>query len=121
VVLSTHILSEASQLCDRVLIVHRGRQVALGPPESLERRGGTRTTRIVAAAPPVDLRQRLQALDGVTDVVVQVAGPPTTVLVTSADDRRSALSRAVHDAGWELVELVEETPDLEAVFLELTE
>jgi hypothetical protein len=41
-------------------------------------------------------------------------------VVSSADDRRTALSRTVHDAGWELVELVEEMPDLEAVFLELT-
>jgi ABC-2 type transport system ATP-binding protein len=121
VVLSTHILSEASQLCDRVLIVHHGRQVALGPPSALEGRVGTRATRVVAVAPAEELRQRLLAIDGVADVVVQVAGSPATVLVTSADDRRSALSRAVHEAGWELVELVEETPDLEAVFLELTQ
>ena len=121
VVLSTHILSEASQLCDRVLIVHHGRQVALGPPSALEGRVGTRSTRVVAMAPVEDLRQRLLGIDGVADVVVQVAGSPATVLVTSADDRRGALSRAVHDAGWELVELVEETPDLEAVFLELTQ
>jgi ABC-2 type transport system ATP-binding protein len=121
VVFSTHILSEASQLCDRVLIVHLGRQVALGAPSSLERRVGTRSTRVVAVAPAEQLRQRLLGIDGVSDVVVQDAGSPVTLLVTTDDDRRTALSRAVHDAGWELVELVEETPDLEAVFLELTE
>ena len=120
VVLSTHILPEASQLCDRVLIVHRGRQVALGPPASLERRVGQRSTRVVAVAPAEELRLRLLAVDGVSDVVVQDPGSPATVVVSSADDRRTALSRTVHDAGWELVELVEEMPDLEAVFLELT-
>jgi ABC-2 type transport system ATP-binding protein len=121
VLLSTHVLAEASQLCDRVLIVHHGRQVALGPPASLQPGSGTRSTRLVATAPASELRQRLLALDGVTDVTVDDAGPPAMVLVQSARDQRSVIARAVHDGGWELIELVERTPDLEAVFLDLTE
>jgi ABC-2 type transport system ATP-binding protein len=121
VLLSTHVLAEASQLCDRVLIVHHGRQVALGPPASLQPGAANRSTRVVVTAPAHELRQRLLALDGVQAVTVQDAGPPATVLVDSAQDQRSVIARTVHDAGWELIELVEQMPDLEAVFLDLTD
>ena len=93
-------------------------RVALGPPATLDRRTATRGIRVaVSGATDDEVRARFAAIEGV-DAVAVADG---VVHVTSTADVRAAIGRAVHDAGWQLLELTEESPDLEDVFLELTD
>jgi len=63
VLLSTHILPEASALCDRVLILHQGRCVAEDSPERLgETMGGSPRLIVVLQHQPSDLGAQLEAL-----------------------------------------------------------
>ena len=120
VILSTHLLPEAAQLCDRVLVIHRGRQAALAAPAELDT-GGGRPVVVVARAPADDLRARLLAVPGVEEVTVEdQADGLVRAVVRAGDDRRAPLAAAVVGAGWELVELVRAPADLEDAFLALT-
>jgi ABC-2 type transport system ATP-binding protein len=120
VILSTHLLPEAAQLCDRVLVIHRGRQAALAAPAELDT-GGGRPVVVVARAPADDLRARLLAVPGVEEVTVEdQAEGLVRAVVRAGDDRRAPLAAAVVGAGWELVELVRAPADLEDAFLALT-
>ena len=120
VILSTHLLPEAAQLCDRVLVIHRGRQAALAAPADLDTSGG-RPVVVVARAPADELRARLLAVPGVDEVTVDdQADGLVRAVVRADDDRRAAFAAAVVEAGWDLVELVRAPADLEDAFLALT-
>ncbi len=119
IMLSTHILSEAEQLCDRVLIIHRGQIVAKGPPAALRDRlqqGGRTFVRLwTDAEVPIE---RLRAVPGVAAVEPVEAGYAVTA--QQGADVRSALAHTVTDAGWELLELRPMAMTLEDIFLEIT-
>jgi ABC-2 type transport system ATP-binding protein len=119
VVLSTHLLPEAAQVCDRVLVIDHGRQVALGRPDDLGAARGQRVV-VVARAPADALAACLRAVPGVESVEVEAAGGDSRARVLGANDCRGALAAAVVDAGWELVELVQAQTHLEDAFLALT-
>ena len=73
--LSTHILPEVELLCQKVMIIDRGRIIAQGTPESLRQQWLGRTAVTVAlkhGAP--DAAERLRALDGVLAVSTQGEG-----------------------------------------------
>jgi len=121
VVLSTHLLPEAAQICDRVLVLHQGRQVALAPPSELDPAAGARPVTIVARAPGDELATRLGAVPGVTSVRLHPGeGDEHRATVTTTGDCRAALAAAVVAGGWDLVELVQAPADLEDAFLALT-
>ncbi|MCU1483576.1 MAG: transporter related protein [Actinomycetia bacterium] len=121
VVLSTHLLPEAAQICDRVLVLHQGRQVALAPPAELDPSAGARPVTVVARAPGDELAARLGAVPGVTSVRLHAGGDDERrATVTATGDCRAALAAAVVAGGWDLVELVQAPADLEDAFLALT-
>jgi ABC-2 type transport system ATP-binding protein len=120
VVVSTHVLPEAAQLCDRVLVLHRGRQVALGAPADLGA-GASPPVVLLVRAPLDALAERLQAVPGVAAVTVAAEGGAARARVDATEDCRAALAAAVVGAGWELVELVRAPADLEDAFLALTD
>jgi ABC-2 type transport system ATP-binding protein len=115
VVLSSHLLAEVEELCNRVAIVRSGRIVYEGAIAELKRMGASgyrlRTTDderalAVAAAQP-----------GVTDV-----RRGTHAILLSADEHAAAaLSVALVEAGAAIVEMVRETATLEDLFFHLTE
>ncbi|MGE5378098.1 MAG: ABC transporter ATP-binding protein [Bacteroidota bacterium] len=120
VLLSTHILSEAQQICDRVLIINKGRIVAEDTPENLQSR--------LVGAQRVILRVRGEA-DGLAERVSQVKG--TQRVETKQDgsvefefsagqDVRPQVARGVIEAGFELLEMHPVGLSLEEIFLELT-
>ena len=119
VILSTHRLSEASMLCHRVLVMNRGHQVALGPPDALDR-DGRRHLRMSAAAPIAGLRSHLSGLDGISILSITDHDGVVTARLESDVDRRASIARSVVGAGWDLLELADEHGDLEDVFLQLT-
>ena len=112
VFLSSHLLGEVQQVCDHVTILARGRRVAHGPVSD-----------VLAAAANGDVRLRVPDPMAAHDVLV-AAGYRLTSLgdawaVHDVTDP-STLNRTLAEAGHYLSELSPLTPDLESVFLELT-
>jgi ABC-2 type transport system ATP-binding protein len=132
VLVSTHILPEVSDVADRVVIMNRGRAMAVDTPENL---GGRLRTREVArvelivpdgaAGTPGDIVQRLcSAVPGVDRVGIE--SQPGSAIVTAhlesaaGIDVRSAAAEAIVRQGWRLLSLSGETLSLEDIFLALT-
>lgn len=113
VVLSSHLLVEVEQICDRVGIINRGRMVAEGSVDAL--RGGS--SLLVTAEPLEEARRVCGALPEVTDVRV-VDG---ALQVGVAHDRVPELNAALVRAGVRVFELRPVQQSLEAAFLELTD
>jgi ABC-2 type transport system ATP-binding protein len=132
VVLSTHILSEASQIADRVIILNRGKVMAVDTPARLGER--LRGREIVTAeiqlpqdgaAPEAGaVRAAIESIGGVRQVAIEAAaGQPLQVRVESdaGTDVRGDVAAMVAARGWRLLGLHVESLSLEDIFLKLTE
>ena len=124
VVLSTHILPEVEQTCTRVVIIDRGKIIAVDTPQNLrlQLQGGERVFMEIQG-PVSEITSQLKKLPGVVDVM--------TVGSTDGRNRfqiegelkkeiRSDLARTVVQNGWPLYELHAATMSLEDIFLKLT-
>ena len=121
VLLSTHILAEASQLCNRVLIIHQGRIVAEDAPENLSDhlQGSKRfLVRVESRAKAQTVAKALGRVESVASVEVTERGLEVTS--TTGKDARPAVSAAVVNNGWDLLELRPLDLSLEDIFLQLT-
>ena len=120
IILSTHILPEASQVCQRVLIINRGRIVAEDTPEHLtdNLQGGMRV-RLQFAQPPEDARTQLGAIGGVS-MVEPLDASTFEVTCDGSVDRRSELAALAVSGGWGLLEMRALSMSLEEIFLQLT-
>ncbi len=122
VLLSTHILPEVDAVCDRVLIIDRGRIVAEGTPADLRRRlAGSPVVR-AAFKGTVAAREPLANLAGVTAVEETSADGETRVRVECAPDA-DVSEEIFHLAvarGWVLHELARDVASLEDIFVRLT-
>lgn len=113
VLLSSHLMTEVEQICDRVGVVRGGRLVAEGTVDELR----ARETLRVRAAPLDEAWHMVEAMLGVERVdVVDGALRIATDLA-----RAPAINRALVGAGLAVCELVAERASLEDVFLELTQ
>lgn len=121
VLLSTHILSEAQQVCDRVLIINHGVIVAEDTPGNLQAQlAGAERLTVLAASTSADLIRLLEELPGVS--AVRVGGREGEVEVATAPgtDVRPLVARKVVEAGFDLLELRSAGISLEQIFLQLT-
>ncbi len=117
---STHILSEAEQVCDNVVIINRGQIKAQGSPTELRatlERGGRVLVR--TNAPTDVVRATIAELRSVEAVEVSLDGVIVTPRSAEADPRPE-IARAVIEQGWNLTELRPLAVNLEEIFLELT-
>lgn len=113
VLVSSHLLSEMQLLADDVVIIAAGRLVRQGPVDQVVG-SMARSARVRVRTPQADtLRAALENLSATVDVDDQEA-----LLVGGVD--APTVGRAALAAGVELHELATERPDLEGVFLELT-
>ncbi|NPA30951.1 MAG: ATP-binding cassette domain-containing protein [Chloroflexi bacterium] len=121
VLLTTHYMHEAEELCDRVAIIHRGRIIALDTPENLKRQvQGEALFRLRVEAPgPLDL-SALEALPGVRRVRQQV-GPAAVRIDLRLDDDAAlpAVLEALTRQRARLLSLEKRAPTLEDVFVHL--
>jgi ABC-2 type transport system ATP-binding protein len=120
--LSTHILPEVEILCQRVLIIDRGRIVGEGSPDELRRRlHGHALLRVELEGAPAEAAAALAALPEVAEVRPHpsLAG---SLMVQGADgaDPRAAIFHEVVARGWVLLALEQERATLEDVFIRLT-
>jgi gliding motility-associated transport system ATP-binding protein len=136
VVLSTHILPEVAQTCQRVVIINKGRVVAVDTPDNLTARlKGASTMYVQVDAAGADAAAALAAVPGVTrvasadlrgvtapDAIPLPATGPVAFEVESEPevDVRRDLARAVVTRGWGLLELRPVRMSLEDVFLQVT-
>jgi ABC-2 type transport system ATP-binding protein len=139
IVLSTHILPEVAQTCDRVVIINKGRVVAIDTPDNLTARlKGAATLYVQVDAQGADAGAALAAIPGVTrvssaehprgpaaadaDALPPPVGVPQAFEVESEPDVdvRRDLARAVVTRGWGLLELRPVRMSLEDVFLQVT-
>jgi len=124
IILSTHILPEVAQTCQRVVIINNGRVVAVDTPENLTGRlRGSETMYLQVAGPMPDVQSVLGAVSGVTRAEATVGREGLVdVEVDSArgQDVRRELAAAVVGHGWGLLELRPMRMSLEDIFLSLT-
>jgi ABC-2 type transport system ATP-binding protein len=124
IILSTHILPEVSQTCQRVVIINRGRVVAVDTPDNLTRRlSGSETMYLQVDGAGEAAGPALAALAGVNRVSeVDRQGGLVGYEIESEPGRdvRRDLARAVVGAGWGLLELRPVRMSLEDIFLQLT-
>ena len=124
IILSTHILPEVSQTCQRVVIINKGRVVAVDTPDNLTARlRGSETMYIQVDANGLDASTVLRRVPGVTRVVESDRREPVIGYEVESErghDVRRELARTVVSNGWGLLELRPMRMSLEDIFLSLT-
>ncbi|SDN84830.1 ABC-2 type transport system ATP-binding protein [Paenibacillus sp. yr247] len=122
---SSHLLSEIQQMCDRVAIISHGQVIQVGAVDDLIAHGG----KVVWSVSPADKAERLlyasplvQAIEEIVDE--SPVGLPTLVkqIVTQMDKEHvPQISRQLMEAGISLFAVEIKNPTLEDLFLSLTE
>jgi gliding motility-associated transport system ATP-binding protein len=124
IILSTHILPEVSQTCDRVVIINKGRVVAVDTPENLTTRlRGSETMYVEVDTGGADAVPTLSRLPGATRIVESARhGTIVGYEVESeqGQDIRRDVARAIVTSGWGLLEFRPMRMSLEDIFLSLT-
>lgn len=120
VMLSTHILAQAQELCSRVIIINGGQIVAEDTPERLSSQiaGGGRV-HLVVDGDGTGLLEELQALPGLASVRAVFDGH-FEIETTPGPDARPQIAKAVVGGGWKLLELRRDRMSLEEIFIQLT-
>jgi len=120
VLLSTHILSEAQQLCDRVLIINKGRIVAEDTPENLQARlVGAERSIVRIKGDSEELKSQIADIKGVQDIKMRPDGSLEFQFAPGIDVRPE-VARTIINSGHDLLELSPVGLSLEEIFLELT-
>jgi ABC-2 type transport system ATP-binding protein len=121
VVLSTHILQEVDALCDRVVIIHRGRIVGDGTVTALaDAAGAGAWTELVLASADNDAAGRLAGLPEITSVEALASdGGRKRYRLRGGSGHAVAVSALAAARGWPIEALVPHRASLEEVFLAL--
>ncbi len=123
VLVSSHILPEIEQTCDRVLVMARGRLLADGTPEAIRESAGGQTYTLEARGGEGDLGERVRRLAGVHGAAVEMLEDGwVRVLITptaGAGDLRDAIAGAA--AGWRVREISCSRASLERAFVKIIE
>jgi len=124
IVLSTHILPEVAQTCQKVVIINKGKIVATDSPQALTERLHGSVTMFVQAQGPADAMQRaLQSIPGVTRVDITERRDEVATFDIDSEkdfDPRRDVANAIVRGGWGLLELRPMRMSLEDIFLKLT-
>ena len=124
VLISSHFLTEISQTCDRLLVLHDGQLVAQGSEAELASAMGQGGHRIEAEVrgQPGDVADRLAALGGVTEVTNRAGAEGGTVFsIATKSDVRAEIARLLVSSGYDLLRFESKTQaTLESIFMALT-
>jgi ABC-2 type transport system ATP-binding protein len=120
VLLSTHILSEAQQICDRVLIINKGKIVVEDTPEELQSRLiGAQRSYLKIKGDGDGLDKLVSNIPGIINVFVKSDGAIEFESMPGTDIRPE-VARALVNAGYDLLEIRQVSISLEDIFMELT-
>ncbi len=119
IVMTTHYMEEADQLCDRVAIVDRGRLLAVDTPAVLKAQapGGT-LVELLLDGDAVEAARRVLAIPGITRA--EAHGSAVRAYSDRGGEAIAALIQAVTDAGREVTNIHLTSPSLESLFISLT-
>ena len=121
VLISSHILSEIEQTCDRILVIHRGKLVFEGSGEDLEQHDHDRRLSLMVRGNAEALTEVLEGSEVVESFEqTQVTVTEHAVTAVLTGDHRGQLVRALVEADVELRQMTEARSELERVFLQLT-
>src|SRR5262245_12909450 len=124
VVLSTHILPEVEQTCHRVIIINKGKIVAVDTPQNLRSQvQGAARIFLEVEGPAKDVVSALKNLTGVTEVQLVAENDGRSRFEIGSEirqDVRREVARTIVDRGWGLLELHSATMSLEDIFIKLT-
>lgn len=125
VIFSTHILSEVSATCDRVIIINNGKIVGEGSPsELMAKAGGQDIIYVKIKGPQEQILSKLQTLENVQKAEVKDKESDDIYgyeIEPKADvDLREQLSMLVMNNNWSILEFSKKSVSLEDVFRELT-
>jgi len=119
ILLSTHILSEAQQICDRVLIINKGHIVAEDTPERLQSRlSGVQRVMVKARGETEDIASVIAATPGVTLVLPHSNGE-LEFETSLGEDVRAQVAKSIINAGYDLLDFHAVNLSLEEIFLQL--
>jgi ABC-2 type transport system ATP-binding protein len=119
IVMTTHYMQEADELCDRLAIIDRGRLLACDTPDRLKAQApGSTIVELQIEGDPAAAAQRCAAVPGVSKA------EPGPGLVRAFSDRGgetiAGLIRAIEDAGARVANISLQAPSLETLFVSLT-
>jgi gliding motility-associated transport system ATP-binding protein len=122
VLLSTHVLAEASALCTRIVIMSAGKLVAEDTPAGLSARlEGAERVVVRVDGPPADVAGALASLPGVLGIDAGLpdgeSGHRFIVRAREAEPVQRAVAGVVVGRGWTLLEVRTVTPTLEDLFV----
>jgi ABC-2 type transport system ATP-binding protein len=124
VIFSTHILSEVSAVCDRVIIINNGKIVGEGSPaELIGKTQAKEAVRVKVEGAPAAILAVLQKVSGV--VSAQAAGNDGSAGIYEVEtaagvDDRGAINKALIVSGFNVLEISKTQVSLEDAFRELT-
>ena len=126
VILSSHILSEVSAVCDYVLIISHGKLVASDTPENLGKLAeGSNTLNLLVKGDKDHIRIALGQISDIKDIKIEDAKEEHAwnVNVSTSEDRdvREEVFFKMADAKCPILEMQSRKVSLEEIFLELTE
>lgn len=130
IVLSTHILPEVEQTCEKVIIINKGKLITTDSVENLQARARGAEAVVVEVASRNGLLDaqavitRLEKVAGVSRVLSRMSHDNRAVFEVESQPNlsvRADLARAVVESGWDLNELRSAAMSLEEVFLQLTQ
>jgi len=119
VVLTTHAMDEAEQLCDRLAIIDHGKLVALGTPDDLTSAAAGDETRF-SCAPGIATAELAAALGIAPDAATETRAGEYVIAAEATPELVADLAVWLRDAGLRLGELQAGRRSLEEVFLRLT-
>jgi ABC-2 type transport system ATP-binding protein len=122
VLVSSHILDEISQICDRYLVIQAGELIAQGTEEQLSRTlGSSGQVELEVGGPLERALAAVKTVPGVGDVQASTSASGTSVLrVEASPDLRPALVKALVAADLDVLRIDKATHRLERIFLSLT-
>jgi ABC-2 type transport system ATP-binding protein len=124
VILSTHILPEVSMTCERVIIIHEGRLIAVDTPENLIKRL-QKAPRIMVKAdgPPEKIMDALGNVSGVVNVEKRGRGADDLDFFQVETEEGAPvindLARTIYENDWKLIEIRPVDMSLEEIFIQL--
>ncbi len=120
VLLSTHILSEAQQICDRILIINKGKIVVEDTPENLQSKlAGAQRVQLRVRGEADELADKISKLKGMQEVKVQTDGS-IEFQFAPGKDLRPEVAKLTIESKYDLLELRPLNLSLEEIFLQLT-
>jgi ABC-2 type transport system ATP-binding protein len=124
VILSTHILPEVSMTCDRVIIIHQGKLVAVDTPENLIKHLQEVPTILIRAdGPSLEIADALRTVSGVLSVKERKSSaydfPTFHVEMQKEAQNINDLAQVIHERGWKLKEIRPVDMTLEEIFIKL--